>query len=164
MQSAEDLLKLDQACREKNLVILVKKHQYQQDFGIDNAALTNIRFIDNQTFSDHQIQMYEFLPCTDALISDYSSVAIDYLLIDKPIGFTLDDYESYKQTRGFVFEDPLAYMPGAHIYTLEELIRFVGDVAEGAPDPYKAQRAEVRTHTNKYSSDFCKRIIERFEL
>lgn len=164
LQSAEDLLKLDRACREKNLVILVKKHQYQQDFGIDHAALTNIRFIDNQTFSDHQIQMYEFLPRTDALISDYSSVAIDYLLIDKPIGFTLDDYESYKQTRGFVFEDPLAYMPGAHIYTLEELIRFVGDVAEGAPDPYKAQRAEVRTHTNKYGDDFCKRIIERFEL
>ena len=26
--------------------------------------------------------------CSDALVSDYSSVAIDYLLLDKPLGFT----------------------------------------------------------------------------
>lgn len=164
LQSPEELVRLDQLCKEQNLVILVKKHQYQQDFGIDDRTLSNIRFIDNQTFTDHQIQMYEFLPHTDALISDYSSVAIDYLLIDKPIGFTLDDYESYKQARGFVFEDPKEYMPGAQIYTLDDLMQFVRDIAEDAPDPCKAKRAEVRVHTNKYSSDFCKRILERFEI
>ena len=164
LQSTDELLRLDNLCRKKNLVILVKKHQYEQDFGIDQRSLSNIVLIDNQTFEDHHIQMYEFLPHTDALISDYSSAAIDYLLIDKPIGFTLDDYERYKETRGFVFENPLDYMPGAHIYTFDELAAFIVDIADGNEDTYKSQRAEVRKHTNKYSSDFCKRIIERFEL
>lgn len=164
LQSTEELIQLDKICRDKNVVILVKKHQYQQDFGIDDKELANIRFIDNNTFSDNNIQLYEFLPHTDALISDYSSVAIDYLLIDKPIGFTLDDYESYKKTRGFVFQDPLEYMPGAHIYTFGELSEFIADVADGNRDAYKSERAEVRKHTNKYSSDFCKRIVERFEI
>ncbi len=39
------------------------------------------------------------------LVSDYSSVAIDYLLLDRPLGFTLDDYEAYTESRGWVFDD-----------------------------------------------------------
>lgn len=163
LQSQEDLLRLDSICIEKNVVMLIKKHQYQKDFNIDTDKLKNIIFIDDSTFVEKNIQMYEFLPQTNALISDYSSVSIDYLLIDNPIGFTLDDYESYKTTRGFVFEEPRDYMPGTHIYNFDELSAFIADIADGK-DVYASERAEVRKCTNKYDKDFCKRILEKFDI
>lgn len=163
LRSDDDMLKLDIFCRKKNVVILIKKHLYQKNFGIDSSALTNIVFIDESNFSEKNVQMYEFLPFTDALISDYSSISIDYLLLDKPIGFTLDDYDMYKKTRGFVFDDPRDYMPGNHIYNFKELCSFINDISENK-DKYSSERKNVKQHTNKYDNNFCKRITERFEL
>ncbi len=54
------------------------------------------------TWEKEGLQLYEFIHCADALVSDYSSVAIDYLLLDRPLGFTLDDYKEYTQSRGWV--------------------------------------------------------------
>ena len=54
-----------------------------------------------------QIKLYELIGISDGLLSDYSSVAVDYLLLDRPLGYVLADYNIYKEKRGFVFEDPL---------------------------------------------------------
>ena len=61
---------------------------------------------------------YELIGISDGLLSDYSSVAVDYLLLDRPLGYVLADYNIYKEKRGFVFEDPLEYMPGEKIYNV----------------------------------------------
>ena len=68
-----------------------------------------------------KLQLYELIGISDALISDYSSVAVDYLLLDRPLGYVLADYEIYREKRGFVFEDPLEYMPGEKIYNACDL-------------------------------------------
>ena len=99
---------------------------------------------------------------TDALITDYSSVAIDYLLLDKPIGFTLDDFEEYRKTRGFIFEDPKKYMPGHHIYSFSDLCDFLSSVSDGY-DPFWEQRASVRLAAhNKPTSTYCEEVLRYF--
>ena len=75
--------------------------------------LTCVQFIQESDLEMAGIQLYELLGQTDALMTDYSSVAVDYMLCDKPIAFLLEDYEAYRKNRGFVFEDPLQYMPGS---------------------------------------------------
>ena len=112
---------------------------------------------------DKNIQLYEILPVFDALITDYSSVAIDYLLIDKPIGFTLDDFEEYRKSRGFVFNDPREYMPGEHIYVLDDLIKFISNVANGK-DEYKDKRDELKRIAHNPAQNYCDRILEHFGL
>ena len=52
--------------------------------------------MDDTDLEQADVQLYETLSFVDALITDYSSVAIDYLLMDRPIAFTLDDYEKYR--------------------------------------------------------------------
>ena len=99
----------------------------------------------------------------DGLITDYSSIGFDFLLVDKPIGFTLDDYEKYKNSRGFVFENPLEYMPGNHIYSLSDLLEFIKNVAE-QKDEYKEDRAKVRSIAHNETEDYCQRIIEYFKI
>lgn len=45
----------------------------------------------------NQMDLYEILPHTDLLITDYSSVYFDYLLLDKPIVFTPTDLGEYSK-------------------------------------------------------------------
>ena len=56
------------------------------------------------------------------LITDYSSVYVDYLLLDRPIVFSCPDLEKYKKDRGFVVEDPSLLMPGTLVRNQKELI------------------------------------------
>ena len=51
---------------------------------------SNIVILSNEQLYHMDIQTNEILMHADALISDYSSVAVDYLLLDRPIAFTLD--------------------------------------------------------------------------
>ena len=100
---------------------------------------------------------------SDALISDYSSVAIDYLLLNRPIGFTLDDYDAYTESRGWVFEDPLEYMPGEHIYNVQQFEQFVLDVKNGKDD-YENQRKAILAKTHNVTDNYCKRVLDYFKI
>ena len=95
--------------------------------------------------------------------SDYSSVAIDYLLLDRPLGFTLDDYEAYTESRGWVFDDPLEYMPGEHMYNMQDFENFILDIKNGK-DNYKEQRASVRAKTHNVCDNYCQRVLDYFNI
>ena len=71
----------------------------------------------------------QILNKADALISDYSSVAVDYLLLDRPIGFAVDDLDRYSKARGFIFDDVEEWLPGAILKNEEDIVEFIKDVA-----------------------------------
>ena len=79
------------------------------------------------------------------------------------IAFTLDDYEEYKTFRGLAFENTLDYMPGHHIYTMDALLKFLTDIKDGK-DPYKKQRKELLPRMHNPCNNFCKRILDRFNI
>lgn len=74
----------------------------------------------------------------DFLITDYSSIYIDYLLLDRPIGFIPYDYDEYNNDRGFLFEYS-GVTPGMRISTYKDLINFFS-----REDSYAVQRELVR--------------------
>ena len=69
------------------------------------------------------------MKCMDALISDYSGAAYDYLQLNRPIGYVLDDMDDY--IAGFVVEDIHTLIAGAEIYNFEQLESFITDVVNG---------------------------------
>lgn len=158
-----DFWDLDKFCQQKNVLILLKLHMSQKTYDISWEELSNIRQITNHDFDIANINLYEFLPLTDALISDYSSVAIDYLISNKPIAYTLDDYELYKKTRGFVFDNPLEYMPGHHLYSLSDLKCFIDDISQNK-DQYKEQRAIVKKQAIAPYEHYCKDILKELNI
>ncbi len=95
------------------------------------------------------IKLHPSQDLTDALITDYSSVFTDYMLLDRPIAFTLDDYDDYKATRGFSVEDPDALMTGHKIRTREDFLEFMEDLAAGR-DPWASERRRVNALLNQY--------------
>ncbi len=163
VDKVEKWQELDKYCEKLDIVLLVKLHPFQKEYGIPFENFTNIKEITNQVFEDSDVPMYKFISLTDALISDYSSVAVDYLIVDRPIAFTLDDYEEYKSTRGFVFDDPRDYMPGHHLYTFEDLTIFLDDVSNGV-DSYKKERDRMRTYAICQTDDYCKKLLDKFDI
>ncbi|MBR5039071.1 MAG: CDP-glycerol glycerophosphotransferase family protein [Prevotella sp.] len=154
-----DWEKLDDICRSNNIVLLIKLHPNQKQYDIPFCSFTNIIEIVNQFFDNIDLPHYKFVGLTDALISDYSSIAVDYLVVNRPIAFTLDDYEEYNNTRGFIFDDPRAYMPGHHLYTFKDLERFIIDVSNNR-DPYKSQREQMYSKAICYSDNYCKSVLD----
>jgi CDP-glycerol glycerophosphotransferase (TagB/SpsB family) len=57
----------------------------------------------------------------DLLITDYSSIYFDYLLLNRPIIFTPTDLEEYRETRGFLLEPYDFWTPGPKVTSQKAL-------------------------------------------
>lgn len=160
LNSEQELEELDHACQKENCLLVIKKHPLQREWSCVKAG-GNIRYVTDQQLQE--ILLYQFVGVADALISDYSSIAVDYMLLERPIGYVLTDLEEYKNARGFVFEDPLEYMPGERIYDKKDLIRFITQVRDGE-DPYASMRKELMPKMHNITGNYRKRIVESLEM
>ena len=86
--------------------------------------------------------IYHLVGACDALITDYSSVFIDYLLLDRPICFAFDDVEEYKNSREFAFDNFEDYMCGQIIHDVTGLISFLDNINK-QNDSFKGSRKKV---------------------
>lgn len=162
LNSKEELFKLNDICKKKNIILWIKRHPMQISYECEKETLSNIMFIDNKTLIKENIDLYSLLKYTDGLITDYSSVAIDYLLLNKPIAFTLDDFEEYSKSRGFVFKNPKKYMPGHHIYNFEDMKKYIEDIGNDK-DLYKEDRQAIMNEVHNPCDNYCERIVNKIE-
>ena len=162
LNSKEELDELNTICKEKKINLCIKRHPMQTEYECESEKFSNIEFIDNDTLAKENIDLYSLLKYTDGLITDYSSVAIDYILLDKPIGFTLDDFEKYSETRGFVFENPKDYMPGHHIYNFNDMKQYIEDIGNNK-DQYKENRKSIMNEVHNPCRNYCERIVKKVE-
>lgn len=90
---------------------------------------------------------------------NYSSAAVDYLLLDRPIGFTLDDVDRYADSRGFGFDNIKDWLPGNELYKCSEFTRFIEDIGNGK-DLEKEKRERIRQAMHNYDDDkSCERVV-----
>ena len=162
ISSNNDLIELDKICKKNNIVLYIKRHPFQIEYTGEKETLLNIHFIEQNFFENNNIDLYSFLHYTDGLITDYSSIAIDYLLLDKPIAYTLDDFESYNNSRGFTFENPKEYMPGHHLYNFEDLKKYLYDITQDK-DIYIESRKNITKEVHNKCPDYCERIIKKIQ-
>lgn len=157
LNTFKDMEKLNDILIKEKILLIIKVHP-SAIFKKKNYS--NIKIMVNDNLRIKNIKLYEFVKEFDALITDYSSIYFDYLLLNRPIAFTLDDYEIYQNSRGFNFENTIDYLAGNHIYNSEDLIRFILDLLEGK-DNYKEQRIKMNNLFNYYQDSMnCKRLLE----
>jgi CDP-glycerol glycerophosphotransferase (TagB/SpsB family) len=150
LNSTGDLELLNDCLREKDILLIIKPHPVQDLSAISVTQSGNILLASNELLRKGGINLYQLIAETDALITDYSSVAFDYLLLDRPIGYTLDDFDEY--TPGFVVENPLDYMPGKKIWSTEDFLEFMSDMANGN-DIFADQREKLRNYIHTYQDN-----------
>jgi len=156
-----DLQQLDTYCKEQNILIVIKAHSLAK---INHINLGNIWLINDGDLEKNNLSLYQLISQFDALITDYSSVFFDFLLLDRPIGFTIDDISLYQNARGFTVKNALEFMPGHCIKTMQAFYEFIQDVI-AEKDLYHQDRKRINYLCNRYQDNHnCQRLLEQLGL
>lgn len=163
----ECLKMLDEYLIGKNIEIYIKFHP-NQDLRyvkiLQKAKFNNITIFTSKDFIDKKYNLYNLLANSDALISDFSSVYIDYLLTEKPIAFDISDFDNYKEGIGFIVNNPLEYMPGMKIRKFDDLKEFLESVGNN-DDLFYQERCNLKNLCHKYKDGkAARRIVDYFGL
>ncbi|HBI61979.1 MAG TPA: hypothetical protein DDY31_12340 [Lachnospiraceae bacterium] len=156
----EEYADLNEKLKFFDMKLIIKLHSGQNLNDYDAQTFSHLELLSDNDFVRKGYQLYLLLKQMDFLIADYSSVFLQFLLLDKPIGFVVPDIEEYTQRRGFVFENPLEYMPGDIIKTKEQLYHFLEDISLGK-DGYMEERHRVcdKVHTYRDGKN-TRRVLE----
>jgi len=133
-------LKLDEFnyfLRKKNnhLVIMLHPKFAIKKYSPPRKKNTNI------TFVEAGYDIYPLLSQFDVLITDYSSLYVDFLLLDKPVIFFVYDLEKYKKEMG-LYDKFMSLMPGPHATNFKELLAAL----QLKTDKYKKARQRARRY------------------
>jgi CDP-glycerol glycerophosphotransferase (TagB/SpsB family) len=122
--STDILAKLDEILDGADSLLVIKLHLMDAKNLRAWHSYRNIRIYTDRRFQEEGLNLYKLMACSDALITDFSSCAIDYLLLNKPIGLFAPDMSSY--VRGFM-PDVLKKVAavGHQLGSVEELGSFV---------------------------------------
>ena len=84
------------------------------------------------------------------------------MLLDRPIGYTIDDMNDYKL--GFSVPEVFELMPGMKIENITDMEEFIRDVAD-AHDVFAEERNRVSRLVHDYpDGNNCRRLCERLRL
>ena len=146
--------RLNKTLWEKQAKIVIKPHPLEAHFNADLLKkLNQIIIIDDEWIIENELSLNLIMKYSDMLITDYSGAFIDYLLVDKPIVFFVPDYSEYKDSRGYVFEDYISFLPGKTITQFVE----IGDTLNS--DEYAQQRSKVRKMVNSQTDANASEIV-----
>lgn len=143
--------------------LVIKFHPMQDMSSVKQCnKFNNIFMLDARKTKELNVDIYRLMACCDALVSDYSSSAYSYLMLDRPLGFVLSDLNEYKL--GFSVDGIDRFLTGKKIYSYSDFVQFIKDVAEGN-DTYGAKRKALLNWMYEYcDGNASKRLAEFLNL
>ena len=149
---------------QQNCKIILKPHPQEEELMIQyfkNYQVKNILILKSLDLEKLGIDFYEVLNSGEILITDYSGIFYDFLLLDKPVLFTTVDIEQYEKDRGFLVESFNNYIPGPIILNQEKLMNEIIAINVNKIDNYKNQRDWMLKFQHRYTdSNSSKRIYD----
>lgn len=165
IESQDEFDTLQRTLEELDILLIIKIHPMQDKDStklLMKCASENISILTGDTVKQLDIDNYRLLKDADALISDYSSIAYSYILLDRPIGFVLSDLNDMKY--GFCVDNPDFFMTGQRIYTLDDMISFIQNVSENK-DEYREERRNLCNWLHEHQDgNSCERIVKFLNL
>lgn len=141
IESQEAFDQLDAFLAEQNILLVIKLHPMQDPSTYVNLKEThNIRVLNGMDVKRLNIDNYRLMKGADAMLSDYSSSAFQFLLLNRPVGFVLSDLKDYRL--GLCVDNVDDYLVGHRIFVYDDFVQFFKDVAE-EKDEYEQQRVEL---------------------
>lgn len=150
--------RLWQWLEEKKIFLCIRLHLYDQTeyqwLRELDCPGNRIRFLNE----DRAVDIMEVLKEFDLLITDYSSIYMDYLLTGKPVLFLPYDQEEYLKERGMNF--PYEQVtPGPKPKTFQEFLNSMEDLLYNH-DGYVRQRESVNNFLNEIQKPCCADICK----
>lgn len=149
-----DQEQLEAFLEEKNMLLFIRTHVAEQGSAAPYLG-KRIRFLGNEQAED----VTGILNIFDCLITDYSSIYIDYLLTDKPMVFLPYDRQQYLDGRGMNFDyDDVT--PGPKPETFNDFL----DALSPKEDFWKSERTRVNRLFNEIqhpcAADICNKVLK----
>jgi CDP-glycerol glycerophosphotransferase (TagB/SpsB family) len=97
--------------KDINAILFLKLHSTEEKFfssesgrkflGKLNTKESRIFLISDTILRENFVDLFEILPCFDLLITDYSSISYDWLLVNKPLVYFIPNIDIYKEKKNF---------------------------------------------------------------
>ena len=147
--------KLERFLEENKTIIFIRTH-LSESTSVEKYLGKRILLLNENIIED----IMEILKVFDVLITDYSSIYIDFLLLNKPLLFLPYDKEKYLSKRGFNFEyDEVT--PGYKPRDMKEFLMNINTVFNGI-DEFENDRQKINKYFNEVnrvcSQNICTNI------
>lgn len=117
-------------------VVMLRTHPY-------TTKLMNVEFDDFVLDYSEYPEVNDLLIATDILISDYSSINLDYAITEKPMICFGYDYDEYKKIRGFYY-DLEKEMPNGVMRNQKQILNHLKSM------DYLEEKEKTKKYKNKY--------------
>jgi CDP-glycerol glycerophosphotransferase len=149
-------LELSDFLDNNKINVFLRVHpNFEEKIDPELLAVKNIYVFSGKVYDE----IMDYLNLFDLLITDYSSIYFDFLLLDRPIIFLTYDYEQYNKEIGF----PFLYnelTPGYKPSTMKEFMKAILDSFDRNIDLYKNERMQINSICNAFKHDNCKEFVK----
>lgn len=149
--------RFNQLLADNNSLCIVKPHPMAIKYR--NRSLSNLLFIDDVWLAGRGITLYHLVGCTDYLISDVSSIMLDYLILNQPILCMSSDFEEYRKTRGFYFADIENWIPARICTEQDEFFEELKKVLILRQDHYVEKRLALKKYFFEGNHNSAEKLI-----
>ena len=150
-----NLEKLNIFLSKHNIILILKMHPHNAHVYEDLSNILNY---------GKDFDIYPVMSLSDMMITDYSSIYIDYLIIDRPIVFFNYDYEKYLEKNRKLQTKFLDTIPGVITREQEGLEQAILDHLISCKDSHKGDRTKLKeTSYEFFDGNSAKRIFCKFE-
>lgn len=148
-----EIERMETILNRNNAVLLEKNHFASDRYSVNRTSAGSPSIIK----IDKPVNVQELLRFSDVLISDYSGVILDYLLLDRPIMYYIYDYDDYKNNDSGLYYDIEAYGAGIVARSFEEICYGLEQILEKKIDDSAGKRKvvanELCTYDDGHSSE-----------
>jgi CDP-glycerol glycerophosphotransferase len=120
------------------------------------ASFSNLEVWSDADLARAGLTLYRLLAHADILITDHSSVWVDYLLVQRPMVFAVSDLAEYGESRGFYFPSVPDLLPGPLVTDLATLEPALEAAARGGGHDEDRRRSALalhHVHVDAHSAD-----------
>jgi len=152
-----DINRMNLFLKKNNAILLIKMHyiDHIKNHFINIKKYSNIKLLDKNKFNDINRVLYH----VDLLITDYSSIFYDFLILDRPILFFPADLIEYQKDDRELYVDYNKATPGKKCESWSEIQIELEKYFQNE-DHFKFERNLVYNNYYKYSDGKnCERII-----
>ena len=133
---------LEEWSASHGILLLVRPHVNDNTVIEETLHVRNISF---EVLND----VMKILPEVDLLITDYSSIQTDFLLLDRPIIYVPYDLDEFQEREGLCYPDYDFWTPGEKVHSFKEMEKAIERGLEGN-DGYAGQRRRVNGLVNEF--------------
>lgn len=153
-----ELNELNELLAKEEVLLVIQIHHAQKRL-FNVTDMSNIVVVNQSLKDECSVTNANLMHDFDALITDYSAAYHEFVLLDRPLAISIDDYDEYSKRVGFSF-DFFDYIRGFYLKDMNDLKQFISEVAENI-DSTRDQRHVSLEKIHKYKdANSTQRVVD----